>query len=122
MTRTFIELPWFMTKWKSLGMDDTDLRRLQSELLSDPKVGAVMRGTGGVRKMRFAFKYQGKSGSIRVIYVDFEVYEKIYLLTAYTKNEKDNLSQKERNEIKELITVLENQLKENEQTYNGGEK
>lgn len=48
MTRTFIELPWFMTKWKSLGMDDTDLRRLQSELLSDPKVGAVMRGTGGV--------------------------------------------------------------------------
>jgi len=122
MTRTFIELPWFMTKWKSLGMDDADLRRLQLELLSDPKVGAVMRGTGGVRKMRFAFKYQGKSGSIRVIYVDFEVYEKIYLLTAYTKNEKDNLSQKERNEIKELITVLENQLKENEQTYNGGEK
>ena len=122
MTKTFIELPWFMTKWKSLGMDDADLRRLQSELLSDPKVGAVMRGTGGVRKMRFAFKYQGKSGSIRVIYVDFEVYEKIYLLTAYTKNEKDNLSQKERNEIKELITVLENQLKENEQTYNGGEK
>lgn len=122
MTRTFIELPWFMTKWKSLGMDDADLRRLQSELLSDPKVGAVMRGTGGVRKMRFAFKYQGKSGSIRVIYVDFEVYEKIYLLTAYTKNEKDNLSQKERNEIKEMITVLENQLKENEQTYNGGEK
>ena len=122
MTRTFIELPWFMTKWKSLGMDDADLRRLQSELLSDPKIGAVMRGTGGVRKMRFAFKYQGKSGSIRVIYVDFEVYEKIYLLTAYTKNEKDNLSQKERNEIKELITVLENQLKENEQTYNGGEK
>lgn len=122
MTRTFIELPWFMTKWKSLGMDDADLRRLQSELLSDPKVGAVMRGTGGVRKMRFAFKYQGKSGSIRVIYVDFEAYEKIYLLTAYTKNEKDNLSQKERNEIKELITVLENQLKENEQTYNGGEK
>jgi len=103
-------------------MDDADLRRLQSELLSDPKVGAVMRGTGGVRKMRFAFKYQGKRGSIRVIYVDFEVYEKIYLLTAYTKNEKDNLSQKERNEIKELITVLENQLKENEQTYNGGEK
>lgn len=103
-------------------MDDADLRRLQLELLSDPKVGAVMRGTGGVRKMRFAFKYQGKSGSIRVIYVDFEVYEKIYLLTAYTKNEKDNLSQKERNEIKELITVLENQLKENEQTYNGGEK
>jgi hypothetical protein len=47
------------------------------ELLADPKVGAVMRGTGGIRKMRFAFEQQGKSGSARVIYVDFEVYEKI---------------------------------------------
>jgi hypothetical protein len=113
MTRTFIELPLFRSKWEDLGLSDSDLRRLQMELLEDPKVGAVMRGTGGVRKMRFAFEHKGKSGGIRVIYVDFEIYEKIYLLTAYTKNEKENLSADERNEIKKLITVLENQLKEN---------
>ena len=113
MTRSFIELPLFRSKWLDLGLTDTDLRRLQIELLADPKVGAVMQGTGGVRKMRFAFEHQGKSGSVRVIYIDFEVYEKIYLLTAYTKNEKDNLSKEERNEIRKLITVLENQLKEN---------
>ena len=111
MTRSFIELPLFRSKWLDLGLTDVDLRRLQVELLADPKVGAVMQGTGGVRKMRFAFEHQGKSGGIRVIYIDFEVYEKIYLLTAYTKNEKDNLSKEERNEIRKLITVLENQLK-----------
>ena len=55
----------------------------------------------------------GKSGSVRVIYVDFEVYEKIFLLTAYAKNEKDNLSDAECNELKQLIKVLEDQLKEN---------
>ena len=55
MTRSFIELPMFRSKWKTLGLNDDDLRRLQLELLSDPKVGAVMQGTGGVRKMRFAF-------------------------------------------------------------------
>lgn len=44
-----------------------------------------MRGTGGVRKMRFAFEEKGKSGSVRIIYVDFEVYEKIFLITAYPK-------------------------------------
>ena len=54
----------------------------------------------------------GKSGGVRVIYVDFEVYEKIYLLTAYTKNEKDNLTKKERSEIKQLIEVLEQQLRD----------
>ena len=65
--------------------------------------------------MRFAFEHRGKSGSVRVIYIDFEVYEKIYLLTAYPKNEKENLSKSERNELRELVKVLENQLKENEE-------
>ena len=81
MTRTFVELPVFRSRWKDLGLTDADLIRLQTELLADTKVGDVMRGTGGVRKMRFAFRHKGKSGSIRVIYIDFEVYEKIYLLT-----------------------------------------
>ena len=113
MTRTFVELPIFRSRWKDMGLDDHDLKRLQEELLADPKVGAVMRGTGGVRKMRFAFEQKGKSGSFRVIYVDFEVYEKIFLITAYPKNEKDNLSDSERNEIKQMIHALEEQLKEN---------
>ena len=93
-----------------MGLNDVDLRRLQIALLADPKVGDVIRGTGGVRKMRYAFEHRGKSGSIRVIYVDFEVYEKIYLITAYTKSERENLTQDERNEIKQLIAILEQQL------------
>lgn len=114
MTRSFIELPLFRSKWEDLGLTDSDLRKLQSELLSDPKVGDVIRGTGGVRKMRFAFEHRGKSGGARVIYVDFEVYEKIYLLTAYTKKEKENLSQEECNDLRRLIAVLDKQLEENE--------
>ncbi len=115
MTRTFVELPHFRARWKDIGLNDIDLRRLQEALLADPKVGAVMRGTGGVRKMRFAFEKRGKSGSVRVIYVDFEVYEKIFLITAYPKNEKDNLTDSERAEIKQMIQTLENQLRDNEQ-------
>lgn len=111
MTRSFIELPLFRSKWSELGLNDDDLRRLQIELLSNAKAGKVMQGTGGVRKLRFAFEHQGKSGGARVIYVDFEVYEKIYLITAYTKNEKENLSKEERNDLKTLIKVLEHQLK-----------
>lgn len=113
MTRTFVELPIFRSRWEDLGLTDIDLRRLQETLLADPKVGAVMQGTGGVRKMRFAYKHQGKSGGARVIYVDFEVYEKIYLLTAYTKTEKENLTKEEQNELRTLIAVLEKQLEEN---------
>ena len=115
MTRTFVELPFFQKKWKELGLDDKDLKRLQEELIADPKVGDVMQGTCGIRKMRFAFEKRGKSGSVRIIYVDFEVYEKIFLITAYPKNEKENLSQAERNELKQMIHILEQQLKENEE-------
>lgn len=114
MTRTFVEMPIFQSKWRELGLGDEDLKRLQYELLANPKVGAVMQGTGGVRKMRFAFEHRGKSGGVRVIYVDFEVYEKIYLITAYTKSEKDSLTDSERNEIHRLIDILEEQLKDNE--------
>lgn len=114
MTREFVELPLFRSKWKSLGLNDADLIRLQEEILLDPKTGAVIKESGGIRKMRFAFEHRGKSGSVRIIYIDFEVYEKIYLLTAYPKNEKDNLSSSERKELRKLVEILERQLEENQ--------
>ena len=114
MDREFVELPMFRSRWKQIGLNDADLARLQDEILADPKVGAVIRGSGGARKMRFPFAHQGKSGSVRVIYVDFEVRAKIFLLTAYQKSEKDNLTDAERNELKDLIQVLSEQLEENE--------
>lgn len=113
MKRSFVELPLFRSRWISLGLNDEDYRRLQEELLADPKVGAVIKGTGGIRKMRFAFEHKGKSGGARVIYVDFEIYEEIYLLTAYAKNEKENLTKEERNELKRLVEILEHQLEDN---------
>ncbi|MER2057100.1 MAG: type II toxin-antitoxin system RelE/ParE family toxin, partial [Clostridia bacterium] len=96
MTREFVTLPSFDVKWKSLGLDEDDKCRLEQELLENPKVGPVMKGTGGVRKMRFAFRDRGKSGSTRVIYVDFEVYEKIFFVDVYQKSDKDNLTKAER--------------------------
>lgn len=107
LSRIFVELPSFMARWKALGLNDDDLLRLELDLLADPKVGAVLKGTGGVRKVRFAFENRGKSGSIRVIYIDFEIYEKIFLLTAYAKAGQDNLSKAERNDLKQLVEILE---------------
>lgn len=111
MTRLFIIMPEFEKQWAKMGLTDNDLKRLQSELLENPEIGAVMQETGGLRKVRFAFENRGKSGSARVVYVDFAVYEKIFLITAYPKNEKENLSKAEKKAIKKLIEALENSLK-----------
>ena len=42
--------------------------------------------------------------------VRLHVYEKIFLITAYSKGEKDNLTDSEKKEIKQLIGTLERQL------------
>ena len=89
---------------------DEDERALQIELLKDPQIGSVIKGTGKLRKMRFAFPNRGKSGSSRVLYVDFVLAETIYLIFAYPKNEKDNLTDEERNNIKKMIEKIEQSL------------
>ena len=111
MTREFVILPEFQRKWEKCGFDDADLSELQYQLCLNPKVGNMMDGTGGLRKVRFALRGRGKSGSVRVVYVDFGSYKKIYLVTAFTKSEKTNLSQAERNEIKAMIQLLKNELR-----------
>jgi hypothetical protein len=107
-------MPEFDRQWQNMGLGDNELRQLQETLLEHPKAGKVIRGTKGLRKIRIAFEGQGKSG--RVAYVDFTVHETIYLITAYHKNEKDNLSKAERNAIAKIIVRLEQGIKEQEKT------
>ena len=116
MTREFVMLPEFDRQWQKLGLGDKELRQLQETLLQNPKAGDVIPGTKGLRKIRIAFKGQGKSGSVRVAYVDFTVHEVIYLITAYSKNEKDNLSKAGRNTIAKMIVRLEHGLEKQEKT------
>ena len=110
MKRKFVIMPVFDKQWREMGLDDNDLQKLQAELLKNPQIGNVIKGTGKLRKARFAFENRGKSGSSRVLYVDFVIAETIYLIFAYPKNEKDNLTDEERNNIKKLINRLEQSL------------
>ena len=110
MQRTFVMLPEFDRRWKDMGLNDDDLRRLENQILQDPEAGVLMQGTGGLRKIRFAFENRGKSGSSRVCYVDIVVKETVFFITAYAKNEKENLSKAERNSIRKLIELLAREL------------
>ncbi len=96
MNREFIELPEFINKWKELGLDDDNLCELEEYLCDNPKKGKVIKGTGGLRKLRWNLKTKGKSGGIRTLYIDFTFYEKIYLVTVYPKSNKDSLTDDEK--------------------------
>lgn len=113
MTRTFIEVPLFTRRWKEIGLTDKELQSLQIMLLKNPEAGSVMEGTGGIRKVRFPLKNRGKSGGVRVCYTDFTEYEIIYLITAFEKNEQENLTKEERNVLKKLVKALKDEIAKN---------
>jgi hypothetical protein len=49
-------------------LTDEDHAQLQAALISRPSLGSVIKGTGGLRKMRWALPGKGKRGGIRIIY------------------------------------------------------
>ncbi|MCL2016950.1 MAG: type II toxin-antitoxin system RelE/ParE family toxin [Defluviitaleaceae bacterium] len=68
----------------------------------DPTAHPVIKGTGGVRKMRFSLSNTGKSGGIRVIYSDFPERGKVLLIKVYSKHEQEDLTESEIKTIKRL--------------------
>lgn len=106
MTRKFVELPAFQKAWKDIGLTDDDLAQFEAMLLKNPQAGAVIQGSGGARKVRFEAHGKGKSGGGRAIYVDIAVDEAIFLLYAYPKSVKDNLTPQEISNIRKAIAIL----------------
>ncbi len=107
MTRNFVMTSDFDNAWKNLGLNDEELRQLQNSLTQNPTAGDMIQGTHGCRKYRISLESRGKSGGARVIYVDFITFEKVYLITAYAKNEQENLSKRQCDGIKQLVKEIE---------------
>lgn len=118
MIRTFIEVPLFTKRWKEIGLGDEELRSLQIILLKDPESGPVIEGTGGIRKVRFPLDNRGKRGSVRVCYTDFAEYEVTYLITAFTKNEKESLTNEKKGVLKKLVKALKDEASKNRKGIN----
>jgi hypothetical protein len=99
---TFIETKLF-TKLIGAYMSDEDYLALQNALIANPKAGDVIRGSGGVRKIRWNAGGRGKSGGIRVIYYLRSQQGEIWMLTAYAKNVAETIPAHVLKKIKESI-------------------
>ncbi len=86
----FVETPIF-TKVIS-QLDDEEYRSLQIALMLRPEQGPVIRGAGGLRKVRWAKPGSGKRGGLRVIYYWAPKELAFYMLYAYSKNEQEDLT------------------------------
>ncbi|MBV9773601.1 MAG: type II toxin-antitoxin system RelE/ParE family toxin [Gemmatimonadetes bacterium] len=86
---------------------DDEIRALQWALIENPRAGDVVRGTGGVRKIRVGLEGQGKSGGGRVIYYFVERRGRIYFLLFYPKNVQTELTAEQKKQVRNLVALLE---------------
>lgn len=105
MLITVAELPAFQRRAEKL-LSEEERHDVVGYLAAFPKDGDLIRGTGGVRKLRWRQGGRGTSGGVRVIYYFHSERMPLYLLTVFAKNERADLSPAERNELAKLVKVL----------------
>lgn len=104
MKAVFVELPPFERN-RSDYLDDDGFTKLQQLLMLNPEAGALISGTGGLRKLRFADERRGKGkrGGLRVIYYWWDAGLQFWLFTIYDKDETSDLTKAQREILRQMI-------------------
>ncbi len=86
---TFIESPAF-ERVRAVYIDDDEYAELQQFMMNSPEAGSVVRGSGGVRKLRWRREGMGKRGGLRVIYFARYQPDEFWMLALYAKSKQGN--------------------------------
>lgn len=98
----FVETTLF-TKLLPDYLSDDEYREFQAFIAENPDTGDVIKGSGGIRKVRWTAKGKGKRGGVRIIYYWQRSESHIYLITVYAKNEMADLSPAETAALKRMV-------------------
>ena len=98
----FVETPVFPAAIDR-HLDDERYRQLQIALILRPEQGPVMRGSGGLRKVRWATPGVGKRGGLRVIYYWAPGDDAFYMVYAYTKSEQGDLTPAQTRQLSRVV-------------------
>jgi mRNA-degrading endonuclease RelE of RelBE toxin-antitoxin system len=101
---TVVESPIFQKLWPRYW-DEDERAEFASFIALNPEAGSVVRGSGGVRKVRWVRQGTGKSGGVRIIYLARNEAGEVYLLTLYAKSESENISLSTLKEIRRALEI-----------------
>ena len=90
-------------------MAESERIAMEAEIVADPSAAPVIRGTGGIRKLRWAGLGRGKRGGVRTIYFHHAGPDVIYLLTAYAKAARDDLSYADKKVLSKIVAAIKNE-------------
>ena len=98
---SIVEIPLFQRRADGV-MTEAELEAFKDFIARNPRAGEMIRGTGGLRKIRWQSHGSGKSGGARVIYYFHSDEIPLFLITAYRKANKGRLTKSERNQLRGL--------------------
>ena len=84
-------------------LSEDEYQKLQTVLINRPDAAPIMKGSGGLRKMRWSMKGQGKRGGIRVIYYWVVKEEKLLMLFMYPKTKQDDLTSEQLKILRQIV-------------------
>lgn len=84
---------------------------MEAAIVADPSAAPLIRGTGGLRKLRWPGSGRGKRGGIRTIYFYQAGPEAIYMLTAYAKADREDLSSADKKALSRLVAAIKKEEK-----------
>src|SRR6266849_5683256 len=102
---SIVETPEFLYATRKL-LNEEETIVLVDYLAHNPTPGELIPATGGVRKLRWALTGRGKRGGARVIYFYHNASLPLFLLTAFAKNVREDISQAARNDFRRLTRLL----------------
>jgi hypothetical protein len=84
-------------------LNDEEYRSLQNILVERPDSGDIIQGSGGIRKIRWGASGRGKRGGARVIYYWANPHDQLFMLYAYAKNERDDLTKDQLSVLRAVV-------------------
>jgi hypothetical protein len=106
--QTIAETQAYIRQAERIGLSAAEMAAIKLFLAENPEAGDIIRGSGGVRKVRFARPHTGKSGGVRLFTFYWTVDMPLYLLWVIAKTQQENISQQFVNSLHDLVKELRN--------------
>ena len=97
-----IETPIFTKRVKEI-LSDEEYRLFQIKLIDNPEAGNIIKGSGGIRKIRWSGSGRGKRGGSRILYYWYNTQGVLLMLFIFKKNESDDLTKSQLNDLKTIV-------------------
>ncbi len=116
---TAVETPTYLAALKKAGLGEADRNAVLDEFMSKPSAGDLIKGSGGVRKVRIGKEATGKSGGYRALTYFMDASSPVFLLYLIDKRDADNISDAQTNQLRKIAKAIKDERDQGRKAQGG---